>query len=118
MQSGTFSIALLVLSKSSASGNIVFPTSQSDGKGFLIGLLTIWYNLLASAFVGVKLLCLYKGFNVCGPKDLDYFQDKIILGMRETQRQGKIRREEKLASAHSCCCFTLNWFYVLLTVQG
>lgn len=38
--------------------------------------------------------------------------------MRETQRQGKIRREEKLASAHSCCCFTLNWFYVLLTVQG
>lgn len=51
LQSDTLSIALLVLSKSRASGNIIFPTSQSDGKGFLSGPVTVWYNLLQRLWV-------------------------------------------------------------------
>lgn len=92
-------IALLVLSKSSGSGNIIFPTSWPEGKGSLSGPLTFWYDLVASAHVGGKLLCLHKAPNVCGLKDLAYFQGKIILGMKETKREQSKRREEKLASA-------------------
>lgn len=92
LQSDTLSIALLVLSKSRASGNIIFPTSQSDGKG-----VPKWASdrlvQLASAFVGVKLLCLNKPANVCGPKNLDYFKTKLSWGWGKAR--GRVRSEER-----------------------
>lgn len=56
-------------------------------------------QLGCSAHVGGKPLCLHKAPNVCGLKNLAYFQGKIILGMKETKREQSKRREEKLASA-------------------
>lgn len=106
------SVVLLVLSKSSGSGNILFPTSWPEGKGSLSGPLTFWSNLVASTYVGGKLLCLHKAVNVCGLKDLVYFQSKIILGMRETKRRATIK--EKRGKTYKCMLlfslhFVLNW---------
>lgn len=101
MQSDKSPIALLVLSKSRASGNTIFPTSQSDGKGYL------------STEHVVQLTC----FSICGCQTALSQQGcfcvwskgpwLFFLGMSETR---------KLEERKTCKCvllFLLHFEWVL-----